>query len=155
METKAPRGLRDEVAIVVGLVLLMAASLACNAFAGRPDGLLPPPPAVSPTVEGVGPESGEGPGLAATVTLPGTTPIPANLPQVRILVDLNIRNGPGVEFRRAGFLLAGETAPVLGRDEATGWWQIVCPPAADGPECWVSGGSQYTRLEEAPATREP
>lgn len=141
--------------ILLAITLLGAASLACNAFAGRPDTLLPPPPTPTATVESGAPESGGVPGIAPTVTLPGTTPIPDNLPRVRILVDLNIRNGPGVQFRRAGFLLAGETAPVLGRDETTGWWQIVCPAAAEGGECWVSGGSQYTRLEEPPATTEP
>lgn len=146
---------KEKLAILIGVVLLGMVSLACNAFAGQPDSLLPPPPAAGPTIEGTAPEAGGAPGVAATVTLPGTTPIPENLPQLRILVDLNIRNGPGVQFRRAGFLLAGETAPVLARDEATGWWQIVCPEAADGPECWVSGGSQYTRLEEAPATPSP
>jgi hypothetical protein len=145
---------RERWIIGFGLLLLLGASLACNAFAGRPDTLLPPPPLPTATVEGPAPEGGGGPGIAATVTLPGET-IPENLPRVRILVDLNIRSGPGVAFRRAGFLLSGDTAQVLRRDEATGWWQIVCPAVVDSPECWVSGGSEYTRLEEPAVTPQP
>lgn len=141
--------------ILLGIGLLLAASLACNAFAGNSGSLLPPPPSASPTPEGPATEAGNGPSIAPTVTLPGTMVLPDNLPRVRILVDLNIRSGPGVQFQRAGFLLRGDSVPVIGRDEASGWWQIACPPAAESPECWVSGGSQYTRLEEPTPTAAP
>lgn len=143
--------MRDRLAILAGVLMLAAATLACNAFAGRQGSTLPPPPQATATLPGEGSGLEGGPGIAPTVTLPGSTPIPENLPAVRILVDLNIRSGPGVEFRRVGFLLRGDSVPVLDRDEVTGWWQIVCPATVDSPECWVSGGSQYTRLEEPPA----
>jgi len=130
------------------LVLLALSSLACNAFAGEQGpGLLLPPPgttAVPSTPSGQ---------MAPTVTLPGQTAVPtisaADGPTVRLLVDLNIRSGPGVQYPRVGFLLQGDTAPIIGRHTESGWWRIQCPPLADGNSCWVSGGPQYSQAANA------
>lgn len=143
--------LNDRRIIVAGVVLLAAVSLACNAFAGQPDTLLPVPPALTPE-ESAPADPGNGIGPAPTVTLPAEATVPINGPAVRILVDLNVRGGPGVQFPRVGFLLGGDTAAVIGRDLESGWWRIQCPPESSSAECWVSGGSQYTRLlAETPA----
>ncbi len=136
----------DRTMIGLGVLLLALVSLACNAFAGRPDSSLPPPPipATSPATAEA-PE--ELPGLAPTATLsPEFAPVEAQ-GTLRILVDLNVRSGPGVRFDRVGFLLKDERVTVIGRDPASGWWRIQCPPEADGSNCWVSGGSQFTLLE--------
>lgn len=139
--------MKDRVVIGWAILFVMLLTLACNAFAGRPSSTLPPPP--NPTATQPAAEPSPLPGLAPTVTLPSDpTPAPAQ-GTVRILVDLNIRSGPGVRFDRVGFLLKDERAVVRGQDEASGWWLIECPPAADGDECWVSGGSQFTLLESA------
>ena len=139
--------MKDRAVIGWAILLWMSLTLACNAFAGRTSSTLPPPP--NPTATQSIIEPSPLPGLAPTATLPGDpTPAPAQ-GTVRILVDLNIRSGPGVRFDRVGFLLRDARAAVLGRDEASGWWLIECPPAADGDECWVSGGSQFTLLESA------
>jgi Tol biopolymer transport system component len=66
-----------------------------------------------------------------------------------MLVDLNVRSGPSVQFDRVSFLLEDDTARVLGRDPESGWWKIECPPDADGDECWVSGGAQFTVVQSA------
>ena len=137
--------MKDRAMIGWAILLWVSFTLACNAFAGRPSSTLPPPP--NPTATHPVAEPSSLPGLAPTVTLPSDpTPAPAQ-GTVRILVDLNIRSGPGVRFDRVGFLLKDERAVVLGRDEASGWWLIECPPEAGGAECWVSGGSQFTLLE--------
>jgi uncharacterized protein YgiM (DUF1202 family) len=126
------------------LLLLVLASLACNAFAGRVEPGLPPPP--NPTAQPVVTATAGGPGLAPTATLPAGPPETVE-GTIRILVDLNIRSGPGVEYDRVGFLRQGDRAAALARDPESGWWRIECPPQADGAVCWVSGGAQYTRLE--------
>jgi hypothetical protein len=147
--------MRDRVTIWLGLTLLLFATLACNAFAGREELGLPPPP--NPTATpGLGASGTPGAsGLAPTATLPGDpTALPAQ-GTLRILVDLNVRGGPGVSHPRVGFLLRDERVTVVGRDEASGWWRIQCPPRAEGNECWVSGGTQYTRLETALTTPTP
>jgi hypothetical protein len=138
--------MRDRVVVGWGLLLLLIAGLACNAFAGRVEPSLPPPP--NPTASPVTGTPADQPGLAATATLPGEASPPAAQGSLRILVDLNIRSGPGVNNDRVGFLRKDDLASVLARDPASGWWKIECPPAADGDECWVSGGEQFTRLEE-------
>ena len=134
----------DRRIVAIGLLLLLSTSLACNAFAGR-RGPLPPPP-----VPTAAPEGSATPGesnLAPTVTLPPDAPIEAVQGTVRILVDLNIRSGPGVRFDRVGFLLKDDRAAVVGRDTQNGWWRIQCPTNVTEAECWVSGGSQFTLLE--------
>lgn len=134
----------DRAKVGVAILVLVFSSLACNAFAGRVD-TLPPPP--NPTTIPVVSEPTSPPGLAPTVTLPADAPLEEVQGTVRILVDLNIRSGPGVRFDRVGFLLKDARAAVLGRDVQSGWWRIECPADADSPECWVSGGSQFTLLE--------
>jgi hypothetical protein len=87
------------------------------------------------------------PSLAPTVTLPADPPMEAVQGTLRILVDLNIRSGPGVRFDRVGFLLGDQRVTVVSRDPQSGWWRIQCPDDAEGAECWVSGGSQFTLFE--------
>jgi dipeptidyl aminopeptidase/acylaminoacyl peptidase len=133
--------------------VLILSSLACNAFAGNPEpGLTLPPPPISVT-------GGTSPptvmlDIAPTATLPGAaTDVPlvdvTGNPLLEALVDVNVRTGPGVQYNRDSFLFAGETARVLGRDSGSGWWKIECPGRADGSSCWVSGGSQYTKVTNA------
>jgi hypothetical protein len=89
--------------------------------------------------------------LAPTATLPGAvTDVPlvdsTGNPLLEALVDVNVRTGPGVQYNRDGFLFGGETARLLGRDPASGWWKIECPGRSDSTSCWVSGGLQYTKV---------
>lgn len=135
---------RDRMIVGLGWALLLFTTLACNAFAGRIT-TLPPPPTPAPSPEVTVPANT--PGLAPTVTLPPDTPLEEVEGSVRILVDLNIRAGPGVRFDRVGFLLRDDRAAVIGRDTQSGWWRIQCPPTIIDTECWVSGGSQFTLLE--------
>ncbi|MFQ5398195.1 MAG: hypothetical protein ACE5E7_01200 [Anaerolineae bacterium] len=132
--------------------LLIVTSLACNAFAGavEPALTLPPPPTLeSPAT--AAPGTG---GAAATATLEteGTsevTPDASAEALITVLVDLNVRGGPGVQYDRVSFLLKGEQARIIGHDPATGWWKIECPPRAAVTECWVSGGAKYSAAENA------
>jgi hypothetical protein len=141
--------------VLWGMIIVAATMLACNAFAGQRDPLLPPPPSpaagsatiTSTTTGSTTTAPTSLPGLAPTVTLPALATPAEGQRFVRVLVDLNIRAGPGVRFDRVGFLLRDERVRVLGRDPQSGWWRIECPPDADGTECWVSGGSQFTRPE--------
>jgi hypothetical protein len=67
---------------------------------------------------------------------------------VTALVDLNVRNGPGVQYDQVGFILENDTLPVLGIHVPTGWWKIECPDTANGDVCWVSGSEQHTRAQD-------
>lgn len=139
--------MRDRVLVRLGFMLLLLITLACNAFAGQRGAGLPPPP--NATITPVALASPTFPALAPTVTLPAEATPSENQARVRILVDLNIRSGPGVNFERVGFLLRNDRAVVIGRDPVSGWWHIECPPDAEGETCWVSGGTQYTLPEPA------
>lgn len=134
----------DRVHIGLGLLALLFSSLACNAFAGRANTL--PPPPIATATSSVG-ESSTEPNFAPTATFPVDTPMEDVQGSLRILVDLNIRSGPGVSYDRVGFLLRERRVTVIGRDPQSGWWRIQCPEDAEGDACWVSGGSQFTLLE--------
>lgn len=136
--------MRDRSVMWWAILVLLFSTIACNAFAGRTESL--PPPPIPTALPAPGTPSSQ-PGLAPTATLPAEATPGEPQGSVRILVDLNIRSGPGVRFERVGFLLKDQRAVVIGRDEPSGWWRIECPPDAEGSICWVSGGSQFTLLE--------
>lgn len=137
--------------ILVFISMMILVSLACNAFASggdEPPALELPPAAVTLQATAVTDNP-----LAPTATLPGGAPIDVTAvpgeSTVNILVDLNIRSGPGVVYDRLGFFTRGATVPVLGRDPASGWWSVQCPPHISASQCWVSGGPEYTTSSNA------
>ena len=152
--------MRDRHVVWLGLALLLATTLACNAFAGGSGSSLPPAPlptlpatpSGTPLPDGATlPTDGSPPAIAPTVTLPGEAATAAPQGMLVVLVKLNVRTRPGVGYERVGSLLPDDTAIILGRDPASEWWRIVCPPDMAGGTCWVSGDSRYTRAESAGA----
>jgi hypothetical protein len=133
------------------VVLFALIGLACNAFAGDVEPGVEPPPTIDPAVGDVTEDPDDGPGLAATPTLPGETDEEngEGQPRVTTLVDLNVRSGPGVAYEIVDFLLQGSRADITGQNEEGTWWRIVCPDDEETAECWVSGGSQFTVASNA------
>ncbi len=129
--------------------ILFLVSLACNAFAGNTEPALELPPPLVTAEPGATSVSG----LAPTATLSSDAPVSSTAvpgsATVSILVDLNIRSGPGVAYDRIGFFTKGATVPALGRDPASGWWLVQCPPNISAAQCWISGGPQYTQPNNA------
>ncbi|MDX1415625.1 MAG: SH3 domain-containing protein [Candidatus Promineifilaceae bacterium] len=146
-------------ALLVLIATLILTSLACNAFAGNRPSTIAPPPTSDAEANGSTPNSPEE--LAPTATLPAQ--VQGSSAKVTMLVDLNVRSGPGVNYDRVGFLLQGEEVAVIGVHEESGWWQIECPENVDKESCWVSGGTEYTEADgvesvevvEAPPTPTP
>ena len=135
--------------LAIGLLLLTA--LACNAFAGA-EPTLPSPPTVaagSTAVSGVE-ETATPDQVAPTATVVGETtleqqPGEPSEPTVTVLVNLNVRRGPGVQYDIVGFLLEGSESRIIGTDPGSGWWKISCPSSVtETDECWVSGGAAYS-----------
>jgi hypothetical protein len=132
--------------------ILFLATMACNAFAGEVEPAISVPPPAVTIVDGtaVSDPQTPNPNIAPTATLPGgsggssSTAVANGNPYITVLVDLNIRSGPGVVYDRLGFFLKDSTAQVLGQDPASGWWLVACPSDIPAAQCWVSGGSQYT-----------
>jgi Tol biopolymer transport system component len=131
--------------------LFILSSLACNAFAGEAEPVINPPPVI--TVSAGDELASDGIGAAPTVTTaanamtstPAATATPDG-PTVTVLVDLNVRTGPGVQYDRVSFLLEGENARIIGTDPSAAWWKIDCPartPVTD-VQCWVSGGGSFS-----------
>ncbi len=68
--------------------------------------------------------------VAATVT--GT---PSG-PMILVPEQVNVRTGPSVNYPQVGILIAGQTAPALGRSPGGDWLQIVYP-GVPGNVAWV------------------
>jgi len=134
-------------ALDITILALILTSLACNAFTGSFEPLPPPP---TTAVDEIPAATTAEP--VATVTLSALSPLSTS--RVTVLVDLNIRSGPGVKYDRVGFLLKDESVPVVGVHLDTGWWKIECPAIVSESECWVSGGEQYTRAQDVDGVAE-
>lgn len=117
-------------------------SLACNAFAGNLEPF-PEPPTTNPD-----PSPSKTADLdSAATTAPTSSITDSGAAAVTMLVDLNVRSGPGVQYDRVGFLSEGSSVAVIGVDKQTNWWKIDCPASISVDQCWVAGGAQYVALE--------
>lgn len=66
----------------------------------------------------------------------------ASIPQLVVLVDANLRAGPGTNFERIGNTRAAHRYRIMGRNQDGRWLQICC--AGGGPS-WIYAG--LTRVE--------
>jgi hypothetical protein len=114
---------------------------------------VPPPP--TPTLP---------PPATATPVPPPPTPTPPPPPDsgvhptevryVRVLQNVNVRNGPGAQYNRIGRYLAGALVDVFGRNADGGWWNVRCPNGAVG-NCWVVNEADTTQPTNAPTPTSP
>jgi hypothetical protein len=90
------------------------------------------------------PQTGE------TQAAPVDTPVP-EVPHVVAVQDINVRDGPGTYYLIVGRLAQNERAAVTGQATPFGarWWKIECPSGAQGNNCWVSSGEEFTRAVNA------
>jgi len=73
---------------------------------------------------------------------PTATPIPTTVAYPKIIaeVNTNCRLGPGTRYTIDGYLAAGASSSVYGRDSTKDWWYIA-HPLKSGAFCWVWDGS--------------
>ena len=97
--------------------------------------------------------------LPTSTPLPTLTPTPS-IPMVSVSTDTSCRSGPGSVYTYLGALLVGETAQVVGKHTATGYW-IIVNPDGDG-DCWlwgnyasVNGNTDHLMEYAAPAVPTP
>lgn len=57
-------------------------------------------------------------------------------PTVFAADQVNIRSGPGTNYDQVGVMIAGQTAPAIGRSQASEWVQIEYP-GGPGGKAWV------------------
>ena len=82
--------------------------------------------------------------LTATVTAtPTLTSTPAPVagpcsPMVTAAVNANVRSGPGTAYDVVGSLTLGQTATIVGRNDAYTWWYIDYP-GVSGNHAWIAG----------------
>ncbi len=110
---------------------------------GAPPGNQPPPQQVPPTVATSTVTASVTVTLtpSATETLePTFTPTPTlGAPQAEAVQNANCRFGPGMVYDVVGYLLEGQSAPIVGRNAQGNWWAITIPDR--GRPCWVSGST--------------
>ena len=72
-----------------------------------------------------------------------------NVKYVMALQDVNIRSGPGTQFRILSYVAEGQTTEVTGVSANGNWWRVICPDDRVG-SCWVSALSSLTRPTGGP-----
>jgi hypothetical protein len=145
--------------IVVSIVMLWAASLACGQSVNVPtvdpnaastaiaETIVALEAQFTPTFTPVA----SSPTAEASTATPDTSLTPeateaAGLPAVYVTVSVDTfcRLGTGKEYEKVGILLVGETAEVVGREAFGQFWYIRNPDV--GPEyCWIS--AEYATVE--------
>ena len=71
-------------------------------------------------------------------------------PELTVLTRaLNVRSGPGTNYPVIGGLKQGDSAAIVGRHSASGWWQIAL---AGGKTGWVSGSTALVKVSGATDT---
>ncbi len=58
-------------------------------------------------------------------------------PTVTATVNANVRSGPGTAYDAVGSLVLGQSATIVGRNDAYTWWYINYPSA--GNYAWIAG----------------
>jgi len=160
---------------LVPVVLAASLMAGCN-FSGAPDAtatispdqvLLTAQAIAAATLQAVTPSATPSPlPPSETPILETATPAPTATPGSPILTAIynaNIRFGPGEEYPVIDFLLAGQTADVVGRNDDTPigtWWLIERPQLGTDGWIWsgaveVSGSTGGVPLVEKPPTPEP
>lgn len=59
-------------------------------------------------------------------------------PTVTATVNANVRSGPGTAYDTVGSLMLGQTATIVGRNDAYTWWYIAYPGVSGG-HAWIAG----------------
>jgi uncharacterized protein YraI len=77
--------------------------------------------------------------VAPTLTFTPTSSIPAQCnPLVTANVNANVRSGPDTAYDVVGSLTLGQTATIVGRNDAYTWWYIAYPGVGGG-HAWIAG----------------
>jgi len=73
---------------------------------------------------------------------PTATPVPTTIAYPKIIAEenTNCRLGPSTRYAIDGYLAAGASSTVYGRDSGRDWWYIA-HPFKSGAFCWVWDGS--------------
>jgi uncharacterized protein YgiM (DUF1202 family) len=74
---------------------------------------------------------------------------PTNVKYVMALQDVNIRSGPGMQFRILSYVAEGQTAKVNGVSANGNWWRVICPDDTIG-SCWISALASLTKPTDGP-----
>ena len=77
------------------------------------------------------------PTWTVTIALPSITPT-QDTPMATGKEDLNCRFGPGTIYEPRGYLMTGETVPIVGRNKDSSWWVVELPDTHF--QCWVWDG---------------
>jgi len=86
-----------------------------------------------------------------TATNTPTVAVPADVPYVMALTEVDLHSGPDLGASVVGRMASGQIAEVSGVSTDGGWWQLACPGNA-ATHCWVSADTQHTQARSE-ATR--
>ena len=86
---------------------------------------------------------------AAPTAEPSTTPPPSPAADVHVTAtggNLTLRRGPASAYNVLNYMLAGQTALAVGRNQAADWL-LVQDPAGGGKTAWITAASRYSVID--------
>lgn len=125
--------------LIIMLCLLTAgASLAGCRIIAAPTPSAAPPATATPEAPTPAPVQPTQPPTPAATPAPTASPSPEAPTQPAVVVivlpeALNVRSGPGVDYKAIATVSSGAELPVIGRREANDWFKVI----VNGQEGWV------------------
>jgi hypothetical protein len=98
-------------------------------------------------------EAASAPATPASTAVATASPTPS-APTLVLIQNANCRIGPGQLYEVLTSMLAGDSLPILGRDEQGTWWLVQLP---GGERCWISAvtGNASGGIETVPIAQAP
>lgn len=124
-----------------GLIAMLAiwlAAAACNLPSAEPQntaGTAPPTQDLTATAAALTAQFSITPSPTTEVNVPAQPSATQCYPMVTANTDVNVRTGPSTAYDIIGYLPAGGTAPIAGRNDGNSWWYIDFA----GGHAWVAG----------------
>ncbi len=121
-----------------GLIIMLCLLTAGASLAGCRIIAAPTPPAAPPATATPAPVQPTQPPTPAATPASTASPSPEAPTQPAVVVivlpeALNVRSGPGVDYKAIATVSSGAELPVIGRREANDWFKVI----VNGGEGWV------------------
>jgi len=131
------------------ILALAVATAACAIQTGNPTAT-PAAPTSAPTF-GAPTSTAQPPTAVPASPSPEPSTTPPSAPAVNVQVtatggNLTLRRGPASAYNVLNYMISGQTALAIGRNEAADWL-LVQDPAGGGKTAWITATSRYSVVD--------
>ena len=142
------RVIRPSTLMILALAVAASACALQGGASPTSTALPQPPPTMFSPVDQTAPTTAA---IDSPKTEPSPTPAPSPTTAASVHVtatggNLTLRRGPAGAYNVLNYMLAGETALAVGRNQAADWL-LVQDPAGGGKTAWITAASRYSVVD--------